>query len=189
MRRLPRSFFARDAQVVAPELLGKVLVGPDGRACRIVEAEAYAGMDDPASHAYRGITPRTTVMFGPPGHWYVYFTYGMHWCANAICGKNGQAAGVLLRAGEPLSGIDIMREVRPKGHEHLMLSGPAKLCQGMGITREEHGTDIVRGKWKIGDDGYAPEEIIQGPRVGIREGLEMPWRFGIKGHSSLSKPF
>ncbi|MEM8705507.1 MAG: DNA-3-methyladenine glycosylase, partial [Actinomycetota bacterium] len=133
MSRLPRSFYARPGTEVAPELLNKVLVAPGVRG-RIVETEAYMGSDDPGSHAYRGPTPRTEVMFGRAGHLYVYFTYGMHWCANVVCDVEGAASAVLLRAITPLSGLDLMRERRPRAKRDVDLgNGPAKLASAFGL--------------------------------------------------------
>ncbi|MGH9012961.1 MAG: DNA-3-methyladenine glycosylase, partial [Acidimicrobiia bacterium] len=137
-RVLPRSFYARDAREVAPELLGKLLVHDDPEvgplAVRLVEVEAYAGAEDPASHAYRGPTRRNAVMFGPPGHLYVYFTYGMHFCANVVCGASGWASAVLLRAAAPVEGLDAIRARRPAARrERDLCSGPARLAQAVGL--------------------------------------------------------
>jgi DNA-3-methyladenine glycosylase len=176
---LPRDFYARDGREVAPELLNKVLVHGD-RAVRIVEVEAYAGEEDPASHAFRGKTPRTRVMFGPPGHLYVYFTYGMHWCANAVCGPTGTASAVLLRAGAPLVGVDRMREARPAARrDRDLANGPAKLCQALGVDGSADGSDLVGGAGPvIVDDGLAPPtEPGVSTRVGISAGLDHPWRW------------
>ena len=130
---LPRSFYERDSREVAPDLLNKILVGR-GASGRIVEVEAYIGSIDPGSHAYRGKTQRNAVMFGPAGHLYVYFTYGMHWCSNAVCGPVGEAQAVLLRALAPIDGIEVMYERRLKAKKDTDLcSGPAKLCQALGI--------------------------------------------------------
>ncbi len=142
-------------------LLNKLLVHdePEGRlAVRIVEVEAYRGAVDPGSHAYRGRTPRTAVMFGPPGHLYVYFTYGMHWCANVVAlGAPGDASAVLLRAGEPLDGLDVMRARRPAARQDRDLcSGPARLAQALGIAKEENGASLLRGPLGIYDDDVAP---------------------------------
>ena len=146
--RLPRSFFARPSTVVAPELLGRVLVRvlPDGTrlAARLVEVEAYE-QGDPASHSYRGRpTPRTEVMFGPPGRLYVYFTYGMHFCSNVVTGPNGCGSAVLLRAAEPLDGLEAMAANRGTDGLRLLCSGPARLTQAFGIGRDDNGADLVK---------------------------------------------
>jgi DNA-3-methyladenine glycosylase len=160
---------------VAPQLLGKLLVhGP----CvgRIVEVEAYR-QDDPASHTFRGRTERNAVMFGPPGHLYVYFTYGMHHCANVVTGPEGVGAAVLLRAVEPVAGLGEMRDRR--GGRPRLADGPAKLCQAFGIGPEHNGIDVVRGS-PIGlfDDGTPPpSDPLVGPRVGISRATDVPWRW------------
>ncbi|MCU1499592.1 MAG: DNA-3-methyladenine glycosylase [Acidimicrobiales bacterium] len=191
-RRLSRAFYRRDPLEVAPELLGKVLVH-GGRAGRIVEVEAYRGTDDPASHAFRGPTPRTEVMFGPPGHLYVYFTYGMHWCANAVTSEPGEAGAVLLRALEPLRGIEAMRSARPAARRPVDLAnGPAKLCQALGIDGSHDGADLVTaaGGITILDDGVAPPAVpLTGPRVGISAAKDHPWRFSIPEHLHRSRPW
>jgi len=195
LKVLPRSFYARDSLVVAPELLNKLLVTTTDEgvrvAARIVEVEAYRGSDDPWSHAYRGMTPRTEVMFGPPGHLYVYFTYGMHWCANVVATKDGDAAAVLLRAAAPVDGIDVMRERRVKARrDRDLLAGPARLCQAFGITGEQNGADLVRGPVRILDDGVAPPDR---PGVSTRIGLapgrgdDHLWRFVVPGEPNLSR--
>jgi DNA-3-methyladenine glycosylase len=187
---------------VAPFLLNKVLVHGD-RAGRIVEVEAYHGTDDPASHAYRGLTKRTEVMFGPPGFLYVYFTYGMHWCANVVCGPDGEAAAVLIRALEPLRGIEDMRESRPAARRDVDLSnGPAKLCEALAITGVDNGTDLLalapkhrRGAPTSGltpvrleDDGTVPPRRPgRGVRVGISVAAERPWRFWVAGNPHVSR--
>lgn len=174
-RRLPRSFFARDALVVAPELLNKVLVaGPC--AGRIVEVEAYRS-DEPAAHTFRGPTPRTAVMFGPAGHLYVYFTYGMHHCANVVTGADGDGQAVLLRAVLPLEGVDVMAERR---HGRTPLTdGPAKLCQAFGLDLRDSGVDVCTGTTvRILDDGTpAPATVVTTPRIGITKAVDLPWRF------------
>lgn len=194
-RVLPRRFFARDSRVVAPELLGKVLVrtveGGPVRAGRIVEVEAYAGADDPGSHAHRGPTPRTTSMFGPAGHAYVYFVYGMHWCVNAVCGPVGTASAVLVRALAPLEGLDEMRSARPAARAARDLcNGPAKLCQALGIDGSFDGTDLVAaaGALRIVDDGTPPPpDPGCSTRVGLRAGEELPWRWYVPGDPHLSR--
>jgi DNA-3-methyladenine glycosylase len=187
--RLRRAFYRRDSRVVAPELLNKVLVH-GGRSARIVEVEAYAGEDDPGSHAFRGETPRTRVMFGPAGHLYVYFTYGMHWCANAVCGEPGDAGAVLLRAAAPLTGIDEMYAARPAARRTRDLcNGPAKLCQAFGLdggfdgadlTTSDHGVTII-------DDGMPPPtEAGVSTRTGVNAGGEHPWRWFVPGDPNVS---
>lgn len=187
---MPRKFYLRHPTEVAPELLNKLLVRDDGRAGRIVEVEAYAGADDPAAHSFRGRTARNATMFGEGGHMYVYFTYGMHWCANAVCSK-GQGWGVLLRAIEPVAGIDLMREAR--GHpakDRELGSGPGRLGQAMGIDRALDGADLVRGDRgiRIMSDGMPPPEVpATGPRVGISRAVEQPWRWHVPAHAHVSR--
>jgi DNA-3-methyladenine glycosylase len=183
---------------VAPYLLNKILVHGD-RAGRIVEVEAYHGSDDPASHAYRGRTPRTAVMFGPPGFLYVYFTYGMHWCANVICGPEGQAAGVLIRALDPIAGVKEMWEARPAARlERDLCNGPAKLCQALGITGADNGADLLAAPSRSGsatgglvrllDDGTPPPRRPgRGTRIGIKVATEKRWRFWVPGNPSVSR--
>ena len=189
-RRLRRSFYARDPLEVAPELLNKVLVHGE-RAGRIVEVEAYRGSDDPASHAFRGPTPRTEVMFGPPGHLYVYFTYGMHWCANAVCGEPGEASAVLLRALAPLRGIPVMRSRRSAARRPTDLcSGPAKLCQALGLDRGFDGADLVRRDRGVAilDDGVPPPvEPGRSRRIGLSAGVEHEWRWFVAGDPNVSR--
>ncbi|MCU1358561.1 MAG: DNA-3-methyladenine glycosylase [Acidimicrobiales bacterium] len=191
-RRLPAGFFSRDPLIVAPELLGKVLEH-DGRAVRIVEVEAYCGPDDPASHAFRGQTPRTATMFGPPGRLYVYFSYGMHWCANVVAHRPGEVGAVLVRAGAPLRGIDEMQRARPAARTLADLaSGPAKLCQALGIDGTFDGVDLraADGPVALRDDGTAPPTApVAGPRVGISVAVEHPWRFSVPGDPNRSKPW
>lgn len=188
---LSRSFFHRDARVVGPELLNKVLACADGRAGRIVEVEAYCGAFDPAAHTYRGKTKRNAVMFGPPGHMYVYFTYGMHWCCNTVCGEDGEGAGVLIRALEPVAGIELMREARPKvRRDRELCSGPARLTQALGIAGTQNGIDLVRARqgYTVVDDGTpAPENVPGSARIGIREGTDLLWRWFVAGNPHVSR--
>jgi DNA-3-methyladenine glycosylase len=194
-RRLPRAWYRGEAVETAPQLLNKLLVVVDDRGVRrtgrIVEVEAYAGATDPASHAFRGPTRRNRVMFGPPGHLYVYFTYGMHWCANVVCGPTGRAQAVLLRALAPVSGIAAMRAGRGVAvPERDLCRGPARLTQAMGMTGADDGADLCRrGRIAVVDDGVAPPEApASGPRVGISVAGEVPWRFWVPGDRHVS-PF
>nr|WP_225540460.1 DNA-3-methyladenine glycosylase [Xanthomonas sp. XNM01] len=188
---LPRAFFQRHPTQVAPDLLNKLLVRDDGRAARIVEVEAYAGSQDPAAHSYRGQTPRTATMFGEAGHLYVYFTYGMHWGSNAVCGPVGEGWGVLLRAAEPVAGIEAMRAARPAARrDRDLASGPGRLSQAFGITRAFDGADIVTGDrgLRIVDDGTPPPaEPVVGPRIGISKAADLPWRWHVPGHLHVSR--
>lgn len=191
-RRLPRSFFARPSPEVGPDLLGRILVRKVGDGtlltARIVEAEAYQE-DDPASHSFRGRTHRTEVMFGPPGHAYVYFTYGMHHCMNVVTGSTGEGSAVLLRAAEPLEGLEEMARRRGTNDPRALCSGPGRLCQALGIDRAENGLDLVRGRllWLLEGAPVAPSTISVGPRVGITSGTERPWRFSVQGDRFVSR--
>jgi DNA-3-methyladenine glycosylase len=197
-RPLPREFYAGDALEVAPRLLNKLVVR-GRRVGRIVEVEAYGGADDPASHAYRGPTRRNATMFGPPGRLYVYFTYGMHWCANVVCGPEGVAQAVLVRALAPVGGVEEMRTARLAhrggrpdrllGDRHLA-SGPARLCQALGITGEDDGADLVGGdrRVQVVDDGVAPPlRPGRSGRVGLSSAAERPWRFFLAGDPHVSR--
>jgi DNA-3-methyladenine glycosylase len=208
--RLRRSDLAGDPVAIAPWLLNKLLVRGD-RAGRIVEVEAYRGLADPASHAYRGRTPRTEVMFGPPGHLYVYFTYGMHWCANVVCGPDTVAGAVLIRALAPTAGLPAMRQVRPAARrDRDLCNGPAKLCQALGITGADNGVDLVPARARrsmapaapgasgapdalppvlLVDDGTPPPARPgRGPRVGISVATERRWRWWVAEDESVSRP-
>jgi DNA-3-methyladenine glycosylase len=200
-----RSDLEGDPVTLAPWLLNKVLARGE-RAGRIVEVEAYHGANDAASHAYRGLTPRTAIMFGPPGFLYVYFTYGMHWCANVVCGPDGEAAAVLIRALAPLTGLAEMWEARPAARlERDLCNGPAKLCQALGITGADNGSDLLAapprsragaatttggtGAVRLLDDGTPPPRRPgRGTRIGIREATEKRWRFWVPGDPSVSRP-
>jgi DNA-3-methyladenine glycosylase len=157
-------------------------------ACRITEVEAYDGSNDPGSHAFRGRTPRTAVMFGPAGHLYVYFTYGMHWCTNVVCGPEGSASAVLLRAAEVTEGIDVARERRPSTRADRDLArGPARLCQALAIGREQDGHELTTPPLTLHPTSPPTEqEVRTGPRVGLREAADRPWRFWLPGESSVS---
>jgi DNA-3-methyladenine glycosylase len=185
---LPREFYARDPRVVAPELLNKVLRRGD-RAGRIVEVEAYLGEGDPAAHSYRGATARNATMFGPPGHLYVYFSYGMHWCCNPTCG-DGRA--VLVRALAPLDGLEAMQAARPAAkRDRDLCSGPARLTQALGIVGDDDGADLVAGDRGIviTDDGTPPPpHPVVTVRIGITKATDEPWRFYVPGDQNVSRP-
>ena len=183
-RRLGRTFYRRDPREVAPDLLGKVVRLGQAEA-RIVEVEAYCGSEDPGSHAYRGPTRRNATMFGPPGRLYVYFTYGMHWCMNAVCGRDGEGVAVLLRAAEPLRGIEEMRERRPAARtDRDLCRGPARLCQALGVDGSFDGADLVtgdRGITLIDDGTPPPEHPTRSTRIGLSAGADLPWRWYVAG--------
>ncbi len=191
MRPLPRSFFGADSRELAPLLLNKLLAR-GGRVGRIVEVEAYAGAADPASHAFRGRTTRNATMFGPPGHLYVYVSYGMHFCANVVCGDEGEASAVLLRALTAVAGVDEMRAARgPAARlDRDLCSGPGKLCQALGIDRSFDGADLVTGDRSVVvlDDGAPPPEHpgVSG-RIGLSVAADVPWRFYVPGAVGLSR--
>ena len=187
---LPRGFYRRDPRLVAPELLNKVLVR-GRRSGRIVEVEAYAGGEDPGSHAFRGMTRRNATMFGRPGLLYVYLSYGMHWCANVVCGEEGQGLAVLLRAVAPLTGLADMRAARHRARrDRDLCSGPGKLCQALGVTGDDDGADLVAGDrgLVIADDAVAPpENPMVTTRVGLSAGAESPWRWYVPGEPNVSR--
>lgn len=217
---LPKAFYICDPIDLSLKLLNKVLVcvqqdglpdvkeplsngkaqedpkhhGGSIRAGRIVEVEAYGGADDISSHGHRGKTKRNEVMFGPPGHLYVYFTYGMHWCSNVVCGEEGDCAAVLLRALEPLAGTEEMFQARPAARKDTDLcSGPAKLTQALGITGDQNGIDLVSSRASeqmsitIHDDGTPPSKSpIQTTRIGVKS--DLAWRWYVSGNSHVSRP-
>jgi DNA-3-methyladenine glycosylase len=190
---LPRAFFDRPATEVAPELLGCVFwsAGPVGRvAVRLVEVEAYEGSLDPASHSFRGRTARNAVMFGPPGHAYVYFTYGMHYCANLVCRRPGDATAVLLRAGEVIEGNALATERRKGQRERDLARGPGRLCQALAIDRTLDGTDVCTPGTPLGIgpplERPDPAAIRTGPRVGITKAADRPLRFWLAGDRYVS---
>jgi len=193
---LPRSFYLDPPDVVARRLLGKLITRRlDGQSLtgRIVEIEAYLGLDDPAAHSYSGKTPRNAVLFGPPGFAYVYFIYGMHYCLNFSCQPEGHGAGVLVRALEPVAGLDTMARLRKlpsSANPRLLTSGPGRLCQALDITRAAHnGLDVTSRTsiLQVLDDGYEPDLIRSTPRIGISKAIEHPLRFVIEGNAFLSK--
>ncbi len=184
---LPRSFYARPAIEVARGLLGKILVHRNTSA-KIVETEAYLGVEDRAAHAWRGITPRTKVIFGPPGHAYVYLIYGMYECLNIVAEEVGSAGCVLIRAVEPLTGLAAMRKRRPAAHkDHDLGNGPGKLTLALAITRRHNGADVTKGSLTVHDPTVAePFEISVSPRIGITHCADWPLRFFIQGNPCVS---
>ncbi len=184
--RLRRAFFARTVHEVAPELIGATLL-VDGVGGRIVEVEAY-DQDDPASHGFDGRTARTASMFGPPGHVYVYRSYGIHWCLNLVCAGEGRAEAALVRALEPISGLDAMRERRGLEAPRALCSGPGKLCQALGITRALDGLPLDEPPFELLARESEPQLAV-GPRIGITRAVEHPWRYGLAGSPFLSRPF
>lgn len=190
-RPVARSFYRRDPRLVAPALLNKLLV-LDGRSGRIVEVEAYAGAADPASHAYRGRTARNATMFGPAGHLYVYLSYGMHWCANAVCGEEGVGVAVLLRALVPSTGLDNMRARRVAARrDRDLCRGPGRLTQALGITGAHDGADLVTGEQGVVvlDDGVPPPALPgTSTRIGVTRAADRPWRWFVRGEHCVSGP-
>lgn len=187
-RILPRSFYSRGTIDVSRELLGKVLrLGPC--AGRIVETEAYLGGDDLASHSARGVTDRTRVIFGPPGHAYVYFIYGMYECLNIVAERDGIAGCVLIRALEPLAGLEAMRARRPRAkRDEDLASGPGKLTLAMGITRNLNGADVIDGPLTVHDaENLTAGEIVTTPRIGISKSADLPLRYYIRGSKFVSR--
>jgi DNA-3-methyladenine glycosylase len=184
--RLERAFFAGSVHEIAPALLGVTLL-VDGAGGTIVEVEAY-DHEDPAAHGYRGQTPRNASMFGPPGHAYVYRSYGIHWCLNLVCEEAGTANAVLIRALEPTHGLDELRARRALDDERLLCSGPGRLCQALGVTREHDGLPLDEPPFELHAREREPE-IVTGPRIGITRAAERPWRYGVAGSRFLSRPF
>jgi DNA-3-methyladenine glycosylase len=189
-RFVKRAFFDRPSVVVAPELLGCVLEHStdDGLvAVRLTEVEAYSGDVDPASHAFRGQTPRNAVMFGEPGHIYVYFTYGMHFCVNLVCEGPGIASAVLLRAGEVVEGIDLATRRRRGAPARDLARGPARLTLALAIGRDDNGGDVCRpGSALRLRRGSVGARVLTGPRVGVSTGAQTPWRFWLDGDPTVS---
>jgi len=196
-RPVATAVVARDPRLVAPDLLGLVL-RHGRRAGRIVEVEAYPGRHDPASHTYRGRTARNATMFGPAGLLYVYRSYGLHWCANVVCGAEGEGVAVLLRALQPLEGIDEMRTDRTARHrpgarplaDRELCRGPGCLCQALAIKGEHDGTHLLAGSKDVSleDDGWRPSLVAQGRRVGISVAVDEPWRWWVAGAPEVSGP-
>ena len=184
-RTLGSEFFARSVHDVAPDLIGVTLL-VDGVGGRIVEVEAY-DHEDPASHGFRGRTDRNASMFGPPGHAYVYRSYGIHWCLNVVCEEVGVANAVLLRALEPTRGLEQMRARRGLEDERLLCSGPGRLCQALSVTREHDGLPLDRPPFEL-LAGDSPVDVVNGPRIGITRAAELPWRYAEAGSRFLSRP-
>jgi DNA-3-methyladenine glycosylase len=188
-RKLKREFYNRPTLRVARELLGKYLVvhrGGHFLSGKIVETEAYIGFSDPASHAHKGMTARNRVMFGDPGHAYVYLTYGMHHCLNLVTGRCGYPAAVLIRALEPVDGLELMKRRRGKDKLTDLTSGPAKLCRALNVDRRLNGSDLCGNLIYVEDRGEVPKGIIRSSRIGITEGIEKKWRFFIEGSRFVS---
>ncbi|HET6876560.1 MAG TPA: DNA-3-methyladenine glycosylase [Jatrophihabitans sp.] len=188
-----RSLLAREALAVAPRLIGAVVTSDLGGAevaIRLTEVEAYEGARDPASHAFRGRTRRNAVMFGPPGHLYCYFTYGMHWCANIVCGHDGLATAVLLRAGDVIRGVEAAVQRRPAARRPAELArGPARLATCLGLSAEHNGLDLCDPTSPVRLESVPARrrrEVLSGPRVGISRAADRPWRFWLADAASVS---
>ena len=190
IKKLKREFYNRPTLEVAKELLGKYLVvNKNGTKLsgKIVETEAYRGLYDPASHAYGGMTPRNRIMFGEPGYAYVYFTYGMYYCLNVITERKGFPAAVLIRALEPMEGIEIMKRRRTKEKPEDLTSGPGKLCQAMGVDKSLNGADLIGKTIYVEDRNEAVGKIVSTNRIGIDEGKDKKWRFYLKDNRFVSR--
>jgi DNA-3-methyladenine glycosylase len=181
---LPAAFFARSVHEVAPDLIGVTLL-VDSVGGPIVEVEAYDSVD-PASHGFRGRTPRNATMFGPPGHAYVYRSYGIHWCLNLVCEEEGTPAAVLVRALEPTQGIERMQERRRTGNARLLAAGPGRLCEALGVSREHDGLALDRPPFELLARAEEPV-IVAAPRVGITHAADNPWRYVLAGSRFLSR--
>jgi DNA-3-methyladenine glycosylase len=182
--KLSKDFFTRSVHEVAPELVGATLL-VDGVGGPIVEVEAY-DHEDPAAHGYRGKTERNASMFGPPGHAYVYRSYGIHWCLNVVCESEGVASAVLIRALEPTQGVERMRDRRGLDDLRLLCAGPGRLCQALGITGEHDGLPLDEPPFELLAREAEPELAV-GPRIGITKASEQPWRYGLAGSPYLSR--
>ena len=185
-RPLAKKFFARSVHEVAPDLIGTTLL-VNGVGGIIVEVEAYHHTD-PAAHSFNGPTPRNMIMFGPPGFLYVYRSYGIHWCMNVVCEKEGSASAVLIRALEPTHGIPAMRRRRGVHDERALCSGPGKLCQAMAVTDKHNGLALDAPPIAI-HARTRKVDVVSGIRIGITKAVDLPWRYGLKGSKFLSKPF
>jgi DNA-3-methyladenine glycosylase len=185
-KALKRSFFGRSVHEVAPELIGATLL-VDGVGGVIVEVEAYHHTD-PAAHSFNGPTPRNMVMFGAPGFAYVYRSYGIHWCVNFVCEREGSASAVLIRAIAPTHGVAAMARRRGTDDIRLLCSGPGKLCQALGITHAHNALPLDTPPFSIQARTEVPD-VVAGIRIGITKAVELPWRYGLRGSKFLSKPF
>jgi DNA-3-methyladenine glycosylase len=183
--KLGRDFFARSVHDVAPELIGVTLL-VDGVGGRVVEVEAY-DHEDPAAHGFRGKTARNASMFGPPGHAYVYRSYGIHWCLNLVCEEEGSASAVLVRALEPTHGVERMRQRRGGDGARLLCSGPGRLCQALAVTREHDGLPLDEPPFLLLERAREPA-VVAAPRIGITRAADRPWRFVLAGSPFLSRP-
>lgn len=183
--RLRSSFFARSVHDVAPDLIGATLLVNDVGGI-IVEVEAYHHTD-PAAHSYNGKTERNAAMFGPPGYAYVYRSYGLHWCLNFVCEKEGSASAVLIRALQPIQGLPVMRRRRGLTDERQLCSGPGKLCEALGVTKRHDGLPLDRPPFELRAREHDCE-VARGKRIGITKAIDLPWRYGMKGSRFLSKP-
>ena len=186
MAKPARPFFDRSVHAVAPELIGATLL-VNGVGGTIVEVEAYHHTD-PAAHSYGGQTPRNAVMFGPPGHAYVYRSYGIHWCLNFVCEAEGSASAVLIRALQPTEGIATMRRRRGLKDERTLCSGPGKLCEALGVTIKHNGLPLDHAPFELRARSEKPD-IVVGPRIGITKAVDAPWRYGMLGSKFLSRGF
>lgn len=194
MTLLDASDLSVDVLEAAPRLLGAELVAdtPEGEVrVRVVEVEAYRGADDPGSHCFRGQTPRNAVMWGPAGHLYVYFVYGMHFCANVVCLTEGEAGAVLLRAGEVISDLGLAHARRPtaRGRDAALARGPARLCALLGLGREHNGVDVLSASSPVRletGQSVPGADVRTGPRVGVAAGQERPWRFWVAGSRAVT---
>lgn len=184
-RRAVEEFFDRPALEVAPDLLGSTLVC-GGVRLRLTETEAYHGIHDPASHSWRGPTPRNEVMWGPPARVYVYFIYGMHWAVNLVCERDGEAAAVLLRAAEVVGGVEAARGRRARAVDRQLARGPGNLAQAIGATGALTGTTLWSGPIRWAPADVPPHRVVSGPRVGVSRAADVPWRFWIPGDPTVS---